>query len=161
LARGTQNYTCLASNTVPIQLGAEAVFFDATQLAYNNETVLNKLPSVIVWIPLWNFFSFDGIFLLGYYFFDSSGPPIVNLTDVDKILYGTKTGDIKAPLTANKGPLGTGAVDWLQLESKAGYPSIGLSLVYRVETAGGMPPITCEQPGLLTVPYAAIYMFYD
>jgi len=162
LARGTQNYTCLASDTVPIQLGAEASLFDATELAYDNETVLNTLPAVIVYIPLWHsVFPFDGMVLLGYHFFDSSGTPTFNLTDVNKILYGTKTGDIKAPATANRGPWGTGAVDWLQLESKAGYPSVGLSLVYRVETAGGMPPITCAQRGHLTVPYAAIYMFYD
>jgi hypothetical protein len=102
----------------------------------------------------------EDMVLLGHHFFDSSGTPVFNLTDVNKILYGTKTADIKAPATANKGPWGTGAVDWLQLESKAGYVSVGLSVAYRVYTAGGEPLTSCEQPGVMAVPYAAEYWFF-
>jgi hypothetical protein len=160
IGRGTQNYTCTASGSTPTQLGAEASLFDATQLAYENEVALNKLPSIFVYLNLSSAFPFEGMVLLGHHFFDSSGTPVFDLTDVDEILYGNKTADIKAPATASKGPLGTGAVDWLQLESKAGYVSVGLSVAYRVYTAGGEPLTTCEQPGVMAVPYAAEYWFF-
>jgi Protein of unknown function (DUF3455) len=98
--------------------------------------------------------------VLGHHFFDSTGTPTFDLCSVNKILYGMKTGDIKAPATANNGPAGTGAVDWLQLTAKAGYTSVGLSLAYRVVTAGGEPS-TCTVAGVMTVQYAAEYWFYD
>jgi hypothetical protein len=71
-----------------------------------------------------------------------------------------KTGDIRAPETANKGPAGTGAVDWLQLTTKAGYDSVGLSLAYRVVTAGGESS-ACTAAGTMNIQYAIEYWFYD
>jgi hypothetical protein len=96
---------------------------------------------------------------LGHHFFDAAGTPTFNLTAVNKILFGAKTGDIKAPATANKGPAGTGAVDWLQLTNATG--SVGLQMVYRVVTAGGAAPVDCASTALISVQYAAEYWFYD
>lgn len=79
---------------------------------------------------------------------------------MSKILFAGKTGDVKAPSTASKGPSGTGAVDWLQLTAKpAPYVSAGLSVAYRVVTAGGVAP-ACTAAGTLSVQYAAEYWFY-
>ena len=166
IGRGTQNYTCATSNSHPVQLGAVATLFDATLLAYNDESALNSIPPIAVYIPptpssLILPPPFGDLVVLGHHFFDEAGTPTFNLSSVDKILYGMKTADIKAPAGANKGPAGTGAVDWLQLTSKAGYKSVGCSLVYRVVTAGGAAPINCTVEGVLTVPYAAEYWFYD
>ena len=166
VGRGTQNYTCATSNSHPVQLGAVATLFDATLLAYEDESALNSIPSIAVYIPLLSSNlvlppPFNDLIVLGHHFFDDAGTPTFNLSSVDKILYGMKTADIKAPATANKGPAGTGAVDWLQLTSKPGYVSVGLSLVYRVVTAGGAAPINCTTEGVLTVQYAAEYWFYN
>jgi hypothetical protein len=157
IGRGTQNYTCTTSNAQPVLLGALATLFDATKPAYANESALNAIPAVAVYIP--QELQGDGL-VLGYHFFDHAGTPTFNLSSVDKILYGAKTGDIKAPATANKGPAGTGAVDWLQLTAKTGYKSIGCSLVYRVVTAGGAAPTSCAMAGVVIVEYAAEYWFY-
>lgn len=78
-----------------------------------------------------------------------------------KILYAAKVGDVKSPPTSNKGPDGTGAVDWLALTAKTGYTSVGLGEVYRVVTAGGNPPTTCAAAGVVSIQYAAEYWFYD
>jgi hypothetical protein len=62
-----------------------------------------------------------------------------------------KTGDLRAPTSANKGPTGTGAVDWLQLQDKGG--SRGITEVYRVVTAGGAAPAVYMATGIVSVPY--------
>lgn len=144
-----------------MQQGAIATLFDATWLAYIDESALNSIPPSVVYLSSseLNLLPF-GIFALGHHFFDSTGAPVFNLSSVDKILYGAKIADIKAPVTANKGPAGTGAADWLELIAKEGYNSKGLSLVYRVVTAGG-EPLNCTVGGTMTVDYAAEYWFYD
>lgn len=78
-----------------------------------------------------------------------------------KIFYAKKTGGTDAPLDANKGPAGTGAVAWLQMKPKVPYVSetVGIGEVYRVETAGGVAP-ACTEAGTLTVQYAAEYWFF-
>ena len=96
---------------------------------------------------------------LGHHFFGADGTPTFDLTAVNKILYAKKVADIKAPATANKGPAGTGAVDWLQLTNKTG--SVDLQMVYRVETAGGAAPVNCTSTALISVQYAAEYWFFD
>lgn len=76
------------------------------------------------------------------------------------MLYGSSVGDIAAPVGANAGPLGYGAVDWKALTATAG--SVGLDGVWRVETAGGKAPGSCEGVGgEVESQYAAMYWFYD
>ena len=99
--------------------------------------------------------------ILGHHYFGADGTPTFDLSSKGKILFGKKNGDIKAPSTANAGPAGTGAVDWLQLIAKPGYASVGLQTVYRVVTAGGNPPSVCPSAGFISVQYAAEYWFYD
>jgi len=157
IGRGTQNYTCNAANSEPAQLGAVATLFDATPLAFCDIPFLNFIPPTIVYLPL---SSLVDPIILGSHYFGSDGTPVFNLSSVDRILYGMKTADIAAPTTANRGPGGTGAVDWLQLLSKPKDKSVGLSLVYRVVTAGGAAPRSCAAEGVVVVQYAAEYWFY-
>ena len=80
-------------------------------------------------------------------------------------LAGRKVGDIKAPADASAGLYDTGAIDWLFLVSTGVEgASVGLEAVYRVHTAGGSPPKTCEgydAGDVIRVPYSAEYHFYD
>jgi hypothetical protein len=84
-------------------------------------------------------------------------------------LFSKKVADIKAPSNASvgitmSGQPGVGAVDWLSLaDIGAGSGSVGLKQVYRVDTAGGNPPVSCEGLSVgqvVSVPYSAGYHFY-
>lgn len=164
VGRGIQNYTCATANSIPVALGASATLFDATKLAYSNEKLLNTIPGLTVYLPLpeSGVLATTGCYLdiLGYHYFDSAGTPTFNLSTLEKIGFVGKAASIDAPALANKGPAGTGAVPWLQLNEKTGYTSIGISQVYRVETAGGNPELTCKVPGVMSIPYAAEYWFF-
>ncbi|KUI58527.1 hypothetical protein VP1G_05845 [Cytospora mali] len=102
---------------------------------------------------------------LGHHYFDSKSSPTFDLAAVGLRLSGTKTGDVKAPADADKGILDTGAVDWLELGDNGRGLSVGLSVGYRVETAGGTAQ-ACSVSGtnptgqVLSVPYTAQYWFY-
>ncbi|KFZ25408.1 hypothetical protein V502_00112 [Pseudogymnoascus sp. VKM F-4520 (FW-2644)] len=165
IGRGIQNYTCATANSVPVALGALATLFDATALAYSNENLLHILPGLIVYLPLPSsgVLAMAGSYLniLGHHYFDSAGTPTFNLSSVNKIGFVGKTASINAPALAHKGPAGTGAVPWLQLNKKIGYTSIGISQVYRVETAGGNPKLACTVAGVMSIPYGAEYWFYN
>lgn len=159
LGRGVQNYTCVDTTSTPVALGAVATLFDGTALATINESAFNALPPKAVYVPL-NSPIFSDLPVLGHHYFIADGTPTFNISAKGDILYAKKTADIKAPSTANAGPAGTGAVDWLTLVAKPGYPSVGLQTVYRVVTAGGNPPTTCPSAGVISVQYSAEYWFY-
>ncbi|QSZ36525.1 hypothetical protein DSL72_006405 [Monilinia vaccinii-corymbosi] len=163
LGRGIQNYTCSAVGATPAAVGAVANLYDATEFAKCSGTTFKYLPGIAVYtdLPSTSRDSFMGFKALGKHFFDASGTPTFDLSTVSKILHAAKTGDIAAPLNASPGPANTGAVDWLSLAAKANYISVGLSQAYRVETAGGNPIKPCTTVGVESVPYAALYWFYD
>ena len=105
---------------------------------------------------------------LGHHYFDSNSSPTFDLSAAASdglFLSGAKTGDVKAPEDADAGILDTGAVDWLQLGDNSRGLSEGLSIAYRVVTAGGAAEL-CSVSGasaegeVLSVPYAAQYWFY-
>jgi hypothetical protein len=124
--------------------------------------MFNALPPIAVYMPLTSLPAPISSFLtLGHHYFGADGTPTFDLSAKGKILFGKKNSDIKAPSTANAGPAGTGAVDWLQLVAKPGGASVGLQTVYRVVTAGGNPPTVCPSTGVISVQYAAEYWFYD
>jgi hypothetical protein len=162
LGRGIQNYTCSTIGGKPTAIGAMASLYDATNLAKCQSSTANNLPNSAVYTPLpaSDAAPFMGLRPLGHHFFAADGTPTFNLSSVSNILYAAKTADIAAPLNASPGPANTGAVDWLQLSAKAGYASVGLEQVYRVETAGGNPTATCDSVGTLSIEYAALYWFY-
>ncbi|TAQ86681.1 hypothetical protein B7494_g5004 [Chlorociboria aeruginascens] len=165
LGRGIQNYSCSAVGAIPVSIGAIATLFDATQFATSNIDAFNNLPTTAVYHDLpaaGADFILDGVpplSVLGNHFFAADTTPTFELTAVSKSLRGAKTADIKAPASANIGPAGTGAVDWLQLVNKD--TSVGLSMVYRVSTAGGSATPTCNGTSIITFQYSAAYWFYD
>lgn len=172
LGHGIQNYTCASTSSIPVAIGAIATFYDITTLR-SNIPLADMLPPLAVYMPLpaTSAFTFDPITLLpgtapssvlGHHYFRADGTPTFDLngSGTGDILYGKKLDDIKAPASANPGPQGTGAVDWLFLGDKGG--SVGVSQVYRIVTAGGAAPATCAASavGTVSVPYAAEYWFY-
>jgi len=166
IGRGIQNYTCTSVGAVPVQLGAIAILYDATSLATSNVAAFNALPGQAVNVPEGKGGCFDlppankNLPRLGNHLFAADGTPEFELTAVEKSLFGFKNATFTAPAGSPAGPAGTGAVAWLQLTAKAGYPNKGLSVVYRVETAGGNPPATCPSTAVISVQYSAQYIFY-
>lgn len=69
-----------------------------------------------------------------------------------------KLAQSDAPADAPKGPNGLGSVPWLKLGGAEGG---AFREIYRVDTAGGVAPKTCEGlPERFEVEYAAMYWFY-
>lgn len=104
---------------------------------------------------------------LGEHYFDAQAAPTFDLSESTDSLFfsGAKTGNVKAPTTADKGLLQTGAVDWLELGDNTRGLSSGVTAVYRVVTAGGVAQ-ACSVSGssapgqAFSVPYVAEYWFY-
>lgn len=98
--------------------------------------------------------------LIGHHFFEGS-VPVFNLDTSTRqlgIAKVKKDSDLDAPSSAVKGK--NGAVSWLLLTATKG--TVGsYASVYRVDTAGGAAPKTCEgMPESFTVQYAANYYIY-
>lgn len=91
------------------------------------------------------------------------------------ITFSKKVANVSAPATTPTGqsctgPDGSKPVAWLKLEvnSPEGYVKVadqatgGVKEVYRVNTAGGSPPATCQgMPEEFNVQYAAEYWFFS
>ena len=168
IGRGTQNYTCATStsSSTPVSIGAVADLFDASVLLpflspKDGEEILDLLPAYLVTFP-YEALANSTLPSLGQHYFEGPTSPVFNLEE-GKIgmLNGAKAADIIAPPSSSPGPdgKGNGAVDWLMLTALAG--SQNLNTAYRVHTAGGKAPKTCEgQRAVIEVEYAAQYWFY-
>lgn len=166
LGRGIQNYTCEpGSKAPPKAIGAVATLYDVSPFLSllppsEGENILALLPNYLVSL---NLDALHNSFLpvQGHHFFDANGTPVFDLGKVG-LFRGKKSASIAAPEDSFRGPYdqGVGAVDWLQLCAVEGSKS--LKRTYRVETAGGKPPASCEgQPAAIQVEYASQYWFYS
>lgn len=99
---------------------------------------------------------------MGHHFFYDATTPEFNLDTTRYRQYGiamtTKGGSIDAPPDAAQGDYG--AVAWLSLPTTTG--TVGpYKSVYRVNTASGSPPDTCEgMPSSFGIQYSANYFFF-
>ncbi|KAJ5937680.1 hypothetical protein N7454_004022 [Penicillium verhagenii] len=162
------NYTCADSTTssAPVAIGAVANLYNATCIAANYPEVLQMLPSVTYTISLptneYATFPPANIELMGHHFFYNSTTPEFNLDTTTQKQYGiamtNKIDSIAAPSTATKGEYG--AVTWLYLKTVSG--TVGdYKAVYRVDTAAGNSPTTCEgMQSAFEIQYAAVYYFF-
>ena len=167
IGRGTQNYTCATStsSSTPVSIGAVATLYDASVVLpflppKEGEGILDLLPAYLLNFP-YEAVANSTLPSLGQHYFEGS-TPVFNLEKGKLgLLNGAKAGDILAPPSSSLGPdgKGDGAVDWLMLKAVPG--SQNLLDAYRVHTAGGKPPKTCEgQSTNIEVQYAAQYWFY-
>jgi hypothetical protein len=164
-----QNYICpVASNySVPIAVGAVAFLYNVSCIAANCQDILSTLPSKVLQFPLpLGFAPFD---LSGYHYFATNTTPVFNLNASPDPLQqignvvANKVANSPAPMNATKGVhgIGNGAVDWLYLNT-TNVTQGDVRAVYRVYTAGGNPPKTCESSdAVFSVQYAALYWFYS
>lgn len=98
---------------------------------------------------------------LGHHYFDAAGIPNFDLFSIGLVANVVKLAGVNGPDSADKGPLNTGAVQWLELGDSAKGLSKGLSYVYRVVTAGGAnEACSTTGDGFASVPYSAQYWFY-
>ena len=165
LGRGTQNYTCLtnSSTEAPTQVGAIATLYNATceavraPVVFNNATVLAlnyAVPTADNQVA--------ASLMSGHHFFTASGSPYFYM-DTANANYGwiqaAKNGTSTAPDGSSKGTNELGSVPWLKLTSSV--PGTSFKEVYRVETAGGVAPKTCDgMAGSFNIDYSAQYWFY-
>jgi hypothetical protein len=96
----------------------------------------------------------------GHHEFTETGVPLFKLA-TDKVNYGYVKAKVvansTAPGSASRGPNNMGSVLWLKLAGVEG----DYKEVYRVETAGGAAPKTCENmKPTFEVQYATQYWFW-
>jgi len=175
IGRGTQNYTCDLSNStaVPVAIGAYATLFNVSCLAVQAPGLVSLLPQIAIDLPM-SFtpspedatsspMYFD---TSGYHYFTNTTTAFFNL-DTSTHTYGSgafkKVNATTPPTTAIVGPEGSGngAVPWLKLNADYSESKQVLQQVYRLNTAGGNPPKTCQgMTASFEVPYAAEYWIY-
>jgi hypothetical protein len=166
LGVGTQNYTCAATpnsaSVAPASNGAKAALYDAGSYLQSHSNLIASLPGMALNDP--KVPTKNGLKSIGQHFFNAALSPIFDLTSVKGRLVAKRLGSVPAPPGSCPGKDGddAGAIDWLQLtDNGAGQSFGGVTYVYRVETAGGKSPVTCEgETGSFEVPYAAEYWFF-
>ncbi|CAK4034034.1 Hypothetical predicted protein [Lecanosticta acicola] len=171
VGRGTQNYTCDLSNTtaVPQATGALASLFNVTCMSADNPLLLSKIPDIALQLPVpstSNAASPASQDLSGHHYFTDLTTAYFNL-DTSLTAFGQgafkKINSTNAPADAMDGQWGqgNGAVAWLKLQAKS-EDECAFQEVYRVNTAGGQPPATCEgQQAAFEIQYSAEYWFYS
>lgn len=171
IGRGTQNYTCDLSNStaVPVAVGAVATLFNVSCLAADLPDLLSKLAPIALDLPVPNSGDTSSPIyqsMSGHHYFTDMTTPFFNM-DTSLHEYGTgafrKVNSSSAPPDAVKGQggEGMGAVAWLKLDAKGDDGQV-FQEVFRVNTAGGSPPKTCEgQQEAIEVQYAAEYWLFQ
>lgn len=169
-----QNYTCAnnTSSATPAPIGALAELYNASCIAANYPDILAFLPTLALQLP----FSIGtnqtlapaNIALSGNHFFLTTTTPVFSLMASPDpardlgVAVAQKVASSPAPpdATPGQGGVGYGAVAWLFLNTTDA--TVGnIRGVYRLGTAGGSPPPTCENmPPTFSVQYAAQYWFY-
>lgn len=168
LGLGTQNYTCASTpnspTAAPVQVGALANLFDATDtiVAVANSpltTVSKAMSAGPCQADAHN--TAASLRQIGQHYFDIAGTPTFDLGAEGMLLKAKKMASAAAPSDACVGRDGGAAVPWLMLQDDGSGRSEGLGQVFRVETAGGAAPATCEGVGgEVERDYAALYYLY-
>jgi hypothetical protein len=112
--------------------------------------------------------------LSGHHFFSTNTTPVFELNSAATgarlgIVVGKKSANSTAPPGSPLGPdgQGFGSVAWLQLNTtNASVSTTGKEWksIYRVNTAGGSPPKTCDGISageVISIEYAANYWYFE
>ena len=118
--------------------------------------MLSQTPALALAYPIPTSDTAD-LLLSGHHFFTNITTAFFNL-DTAEHTWGTveakKVSNSSAPANAPRGDNGMGSVAWLKLSGFEG----DFKEVYRMNTAGGQPPKTCNgTTGTFEVNYAAVY----
>jgi hypothetical protein len=153
-----------AASDAPAANGAHAFLYDASCLAKNFPEQLHMAPGILLTLDIrvtdWiakQISVFDGNTIeVGEHLFTTVTTPVFDFQyrGIKDFFVGKKLEAVPAPSYATPGA--HGAVDWLKLQAENG--TYGFKEVYRVVTAGGNAPATCEGMGeTFEMPYAAEY----
>ncbi|KAG6249655.1 hypothetical protein E4U23_002000 [Claviceps purpurea] len=96
---------------------------------------------------------------LGHHLFTAAGTADFVLRGGEMNVLCDKLAAVDAPVDADRGPQGTGAVAWLQLGAKPGSVG-GVKYVYRVLTSGGASHGCGKAAGQDSTVYTAMYWFF-
>ncbi|KAG6151632.1 hypothetical protein E4U37_004678 [Claviceps purpurea] len=96
---------------------------------------------------------------LGHHLFTAAGTADFVLRRGEMNVLCDKLAAVDAPVDADRGPQGTGAVAWLQLGAKPGSVG-GVKYVYRVLTSGGASHGCGKAVGQDSTVYTAMYWFF-
>ncbi|KAL8804882.1 MAG: hypothetical protein Q9182_002284 [Xanthomendoza sp. 2 TL-2023] len=181
IGRGTQNYTCNPSDpsAIPVAAGANATLYNTTCMSCLAPSALAKIPASALLIPTpkgdSQLFPAQA-FVSGQHYFTGSAPTFNLHTATHN--YGIQFASVlaKVPVpekmqTGQMGQDGSKPVPWLKLAAANSLPSREQEVldsdsspvkeVFRVNTAGGSPPKTCDGMGkTFEVEYAAEYWFW-
>jgi len=171
IGRGIQNYTCTSNQTAaPVSIGAVATLYNATCIASTFPELVNILPNVALQFNLTSpdqaSLAPSNLAVSGHHYFQNTATPTFNLnTSAMDLGFAPclKNNTVSAPVGSPKGQsgVGNGAVAWLKLIAREGTTG-NLEEIYRVQTAGGNPPVTCAgMPSTFSVEYAAQYWFFQ
>ncbi|KAK7525803.1 uncharacterized protein IWZ02DRAFT_374591 [Phyllosticta citriasiana] len=169
VGRGTQNYTCsgLSATESPKALGAVATLFNATCAAANSPSLLYDTPAIALQYDIPTAASAleaYSILLSGHHYFTNASTPFFNLDTADHnwgVVALQKAASASAPSTGSGAAASNGSCAWLQLAARD-EPGLAWKEVYRLNTAGGNAPDTCEDiDGDFEVQYAATYWFWS
>ena len=157
VGRGTQNYTCDAgnANAEPAAAGAVATLFDASCVAALYPDLLDRIPGMALRFNLSDpeQLGASPLPVVGVHYFSAKTTPFFDIGNGVEV-FTKKAADTPAPATAAVGQRGESAVAWLKLDAVEGTTG-NVKEVYRVTTAGGAPPKTCENmPETFEVEYA-------
>ncbi|KAH8712077.1 hypothetical protein GQ44DRAFT_625756 [Phaeosphaeriaceae sp. PMI808] len=174
LGIGTQNYTCTTGNpsAVPGTTGAVATLYDIGSKLNDDPMAKWKIPSIsplalsLSTQPLqleMNLKSQGYENVAGHHFFSTvngANTPVFAFDQLTLSPYPMaqvgKLNDTAAPASSCPGLSKEGTVRWLYLRDTKGISQGGIDTVYRLETAGGMAPATCEgKPSNFEVRYTA------
>ncbi|KAJ4360522.1 uncharacterized protein N0V89_001087 [Didymosphaeria variabile] len=162
IGRGTQNYTCASSTSTdaPKLQGANATLYNVTCYSVRSPSVLASIPSIALTQSIDLNQDVQKYTVSGHHEFTAAGVPLF-LLKADKSNYGyvqaKSAANSTAPAESVKGENGLGSVPWLKLTGVEG----DYKEIYRLQTAGGVAPKTCEgQASFFIVQYAAEYWFW-
>jgi hypothetical protein len=170
-----QNYTCAGASAqyTPVSIGAIASLYNASCIAANYPDLLSMLPALALEFAAppqpSEVLAPSNIDLCGHHYFATNTTPVFNLNvspdPAEQLgnVVAKKVANSTAPANAMKGVngQGNGAVPWLYLTA-TNETQGDVKAVYRINTAGGSPPKTCENSTAeFSVQYAAEYWFYS
>ncbi|KIM77192.1 hypothetical protein PILCRDRAFT_12195 [Piloderma croceum F 1598] len=176
LGVGVQNYTCNATSLTYSSAGAVVEVFDISCLSatslfstiqnyafdiWNNGSASNVTTQDVI-----DTLGHDPIVLGQHYFVANGTDPATGspaISPVWDFTSGAEKGNTEAFVIAAvvgdiPAPTGTDDVDWLQLKNVEGELA---DTVYRVDTKGGQPPMSCTADApLLSVKFTTKYWLF-
>ncbi|KEP45694.1 putative malate dehydrogenase [Rhizoctonia solani 123E] len=155
LGVGTQNYTCSSAGTYA-SAGAVATLVDIS-CAYKSDPILFREVKTYAYnlYAQWQHATGPYTHELGKLYFISQSGSIAPKFDFTQTGNGYMVAKKAAGTTS---PEGSKNVDWLELQGTSGSLA---KYVFRVDTQGGQPPVSCNAGQTMTVKYTAKYCKLD